>query len=535
MLIYVNNFVLEPSDGPMDIIRMVAKWVGQRSQSYVDCDRLAAGIRELKIKDGSSLASRSTGPLGVASSYPFLFSSELKHRDSTVSGRIWTTEVGLRQESAESAIDCTVLLRTDEISARVTSPIQVTRPRIVELLLESCGPSSATPGLSKKSLDEGSAKAFLYEVERATRSCPIVLVSYSRDGKYPVDTDRLRSILVGLAEVVLVKNGANTFAIQDVVGRKYTAFGGAINIIFPIRQGRDGMYCETVLLRPETIVELIADDKSVESEVLAAITHRTNLPASWRRISLERVGQAVLQGRLAALLEQAKEGGNSEELAEYIELLEEADVQLKDRDAELRQMRSEVEIRDEEIRDLKSSIFGLKQTVSGLQAEDGDIDHLEALGSLRDKVMEVVSGKPSLQQVVELMSVLYPDRVHFLDTCGASAKESDRGGFKLTDKAFELLHTLATSYWQALADGKGDQHAKAAFGQNAFAANEAQSLSNEGKRLRTFTYRGQDYVMEKHLKHGVKDSKAETLRIHFEWIADERKLIVGHCGKHLNF
>ncbi|AEI78628.1 hypothetical protein CNE_1c33230 [Cupriavidus necator N-1] len=28
-----------------------------------------------------------------------------------------------------------------------------------------------------------------------------------------------------------------------------------------------------------------------------------------------------------------------------------------------------------------------------------------------------------------------------------------------------------------------------------------------------------EFLMEKHLKHGVKDSLAETLRVHFEWIA----------------
>jgi len=41
--------------------------------------------------------------------------------------------------------------------------------------------------------------------------------------------------------------------------------------------------------------------------------------------------------------------------------------------------------------------------------------------------------------------------------------------------------------------------------------------------------------LEKHLKHGVKNSKAETLRIHFEWMPGEKKLVIGHCGKHLNF
>lgn len=55
-------------------------------------------------------------------------------------------------------------------------------------------------------------------------------------------------------------------------------------------------------------------------------------------------------------------------------------------------------------------------------------------------------------------------------------------------KAFELIQKLATEYWQHLADGKSDQQAKTVFGQNAFAANEGNALSNEGKRRRTFSY-----------------------------------------------
>lgn len=41
--------------------------------------------------------------------------------------------------------------------------------------------------------------------------------------------------------------------------------------------------------------------------------------------------------------------------------------------------------------------------------------------------------------------------------------------------------------------------------------------------------------MEQHLKIGVKDSPAEALRIHFAWVADERKIVIGHCGPHLDF
>jgi len=41
--------------------------------------------------------------------------------------------------------------------------------------------------------------------------------------------------------------------------------------------------------------------------------------------------------------------------------------------------------------------------------------------------------------------------------------------------------------------------------------------------------------MLKHLKIGTKDSLSETLRVHFEWIAKEGCIVVGHCGGHLPF
>lgn len=535
MLIYANSFLFKPEGGPAEIIQLVAKWAGQRARSFVDSDRLAAGIRELKLKDGSALTSKSTGNLTDNVVYPFLFSAQLSHRDNTVSGRQWITEVGLRQEAEGEPVECTLLLKTDEVSARVTSPIQVTRPKLVEQFIRACHPVGTTPGLTIKKLDESSTKAFLHEVEREARSYPIVLISCSRDGPYPVEPERLRSILAGLADVVTVPSGVDTFAIEEAVGRRHMAFGGAVNIVFPVRRGGKERFCETVLLRPDVIAELLSGGKSLESEVLAAITHRTNLPASWRHISPAKVDQAILHGRVAALLERAKGSDHADELAEYIELLKTADQDLLSKDADLKQVQANFEAKNEEVRDLKAEIYNLKQTLSGFQTDDGQGEFLEALGPLREKVVDAVKAKPTLQQVVDLMSTLFPDRLVILETATASARESDRNGFKLGEKACELLHTLATDYWQALVDGMGDQHAKAVFGQNAFAANEADSLSNDGKRLRTFTYRGRDFVMEKHLKHGVKDSKAETLRIHFEWIPSEKKLVIGHCGKHLNF
>lgn len=536
MLVYANNFVFEPKNGPEQIIHLVAKWVGQRAKGYVDSTRLAEGIRELRLKDGSILTSRGTVSAEKQTIYPYVFCVQLSHRDEMVSGRRWVTEVGLRQESAGKPVECSVLLKTDEVSARVTDPIQVTRPRLVQQLIEDCSPVGQTPGLNVARLNEESASAFLSEVERDEREHPIALISCTRDSVYPVDPGRLRSILVGLADVVEVPASVDTFAVETIVGRRYIAFGGAINIIFPARKGDRGWFCETVLIRPTEIDGILAAGKSVESEVLASITHRTNLPYSWRHISLEMVSQSVLRGQLARMLERAKESEHSEELGEYTALLEAADQELQAKDHELVRMRSEYEAKEREARKLQADIENLKYALSGRQANDGQDDEVaEVLAPLRESIAAVLKGNPTLQQALELISSLYAKRIVVLDTAISSSKESDRGGFRFGDKAFDLLSKLANEYWQALVDGKGDQHAKAAFGHNAYAQNEGQALSAPGKQRRTFAYHGRNFLMEKHLKSGVKDSLAETLRIHFEWVAEEKRLVIGHCGKHLDF
>ncbi len=293
------------------------------------------------------------------------------------------------------------------------------------------------------------------------------------------------------------------------------------------------MFCETVLYRPNDLAGLVNDGKSLESEILTAVTHRTNLPYSWRHISLEVVNQAIFRGQLAKSIQRARE---SDESAEYAALLEEADKEINAKDTEVAGLRLYLQERDGVISKLQADIEGLKHALSGRQSssEAGD-QELDALMPLREAVTEILTDDPSLEQSLKLIKMLFNDRITVLESAHDSAQESDDDGFRYGKKAFELIWKLANGYWQALADGKGDQHAKSVFGHNAYAQNESQALSNDGKRRRTFAYRGRDFLMEKHLKIGVKDSASETLRIHFEWLADEKRLIVGYCGKHLDF
>jgi hypothetical protein len=132
-----------------------------------------------------------------------------------------------------------------------------------------------------------------------------------------------------------------------------------------------------------------------------------------------------------------------------------------------------------------------------------------------------------------IISTLFPDRVTVLENAWESAKHSEE--FRDRKKAFELLWKLATAYWEAIVGGQGDAQARRIFGAS-YSARESETVESNKRacHLRTFEFLGQPIEMMKHLKIGVKDSIAETLRIHFEWDHGSRRLIIGHCGPHLD-
>lgn len=85
-----------------------------------------------------------------------------------------------------------------------------------------------------------------------------------------------------------------------------------------------------------------------------------------------------------------------------------------------------------------------------------------------------------------------------------------------------------------MVDG-GDVVAREVFGDKVFAAKESKTAMNNerARRERTFAFKGKTYLMWRHLKIGAKDAAEESIRVYFDWIADERKILIGHCGEHL--
>jgi hypothetical protein len=70
------------------------------------------------------------------------------------------------------------------------------------------------------------------------------------------------------------------------------------------------------------------------------------------------------------------------------------------------------------------------------------------------------------------------------------------------------------------------------FGPKTYAPQDDAS-SAYYRNVRTFRYADTDLYMPEHLRIGRAFDSAETVRIHFKWLNDEGKVVIGYCGKHL--
>jgi len=150
---------------------------------------------------------------------------------------------------------------------------------------------------------------------------------------------------------------------------------------------------------------------------------------------------------------------------------------------------------------------------------------------LRDLLPQLTDKSLPLPVALEAVAICWPERVRVLRNAEDSALEAK--DFRLGKQAFDLLWLLASEYWTALQQG-GDVEARKVFGTN-YAAREKGALSKAGTARRTFIFNNKSYFMNQHLKIGTEDNATNTLRVHFAWLPGEKLLIIGHCGRHLDF
>lgn len=550
MLIYCNELILSPDGGIATVLAAVSTWLSRKYKIPVNCQALRDGS-SLQLPDGAILEAVTNQPSVTLVNYPLLLCLRLTHGESNfrgerVSGRQWLTEIGIEQLSEGENVRCTILVEVSDISTRVTTIPQVSRPGVLLNLIESCNPDRSVAGITMHALTVGDASLLLDHIKDGDRPAPIVIVSPTRGGDYLIKFQRLHSMLYGLAELFIIPSTENTFAIAESLGELYAPYLGAIKIIFPMRHNARTPFIEVKTLLPSDLLGNSIDSAGPDEEVLSLITHRTNLPYSWRHISFTKVASSKLKKQISekmaiaqALSESSQASGADSEMAQLLQLAF-----------------SDIASRDQEVKNLQSKILDAESEATQLQAEaeEAELQHQAQIKSLiysleqKDKsigksqpiaiakpfknaIFQIARGDASPEQLMVFAEQVFQDELIILDSAIASANRSS--DFMHKRKLFDLITKLATEYRQILIVGGGDNEARRVFGANVYAPKESDTLSNFGRAQRTFVYNETATLMEKHLKIGTADNAADTIRVHFYWDPKDCKIVIGYCGPHL--
>lgn len=535
MLVYANVLQLAGDDALDVCLRVIHGWLVEQLGFKFPLSDITRPS-EWKSDRGKKAAWLKS--YVAAGEEPELFAWRLKHADTEVSGRQWLVEIGLKREGG--VVDFSCIINTDEQSVLINQPVSASRPRLIRYLLGNLKEDvdarflAGTVGTSIKTVGDSvdSYRGLLSDIQRGDRDYPIVLVSPDKDTGYLVDPQRLQESLLGLAQVVCVDPGFSSWDMEAELSRRYSAWDGAITVIKT--SARDGACYSNFYL--SNVIEGWGEEHAQrQAYLLALITHLTNVPKQRRRVRPDGVARLELLRTLARQRQELREKGGSEqgmidllenglqELTEQNHLLQE---QLGEKELECLQLEEDKEALDQELRSERFRLAQLRQQAQLGQSSSGSLD--VAL------FMDLASraDQPSPKECLDAIAQAYPDRIVVLETAFGSARK--HVAFDSGRRLLDLLRKLATEFIDAMIEG-GDDRARKCFTNSEYAATESEGTQNnrEMREKRTFQYGGRDVVMWRHLKIGVADDRRRSIRVHFEWIPDEEKIVIGHCGGHL--
>jgi cell division protein FtsB len=546
---YASALELNASKGVAGILRTVHSWLSVDRREEIEFESLS--------RNGASAlpSGARVEVLFADSESPYLHAIRYSHPDTTVPGRRWVTEVGLRAYEGADAIHTSIVTATEDISSAPTAVVVPTRPRLVTQLLAKNGPALSTPGMRIDRLTLEDANDFVRHARDMRRKYPIIVISSIPGGEALIDPRTLLRLVQGIADVVLIDGLVDTRKLADVVGAELIPFAGGVRIAYPVSAGPYSDHVPVRTIRPVDLDDWRIAGVRAEQEIFAGVAHRTARGNLTRHLALEQVREEQIRRRVArarakgvaeastALYEassevQARYAAREQSLQQDIEVYDQMLIERDQKIAELGREIDELEIQNEndkqELWTAQTKLKAHEATIAQLTERPSTSGADKIDGKTRDALRALLGGRGTVADALRAVAFAHRDRVVVLPSAYRSAEAS--AGFRRADVVTDLLCKLLGTYHETLTSGGTTAQAKAVFG-DAFSSTESDTVANNpmGRKRRTFTYQGVDLEMMSHLKHGRKESPAETLRIHFHWDADARLIVIGHCGRHLDF
>lgn len=536
--IYAVELKFDGAYGLDPVLEQVSSWFVKKMKRKMSIGDLPGGNSQLTISDQKLLVSKCLSARSAQIAIRFT------HPDEAVKKRRWITEIGITKGDSDGPIAFSLLLRTQEDSPIAgLRPLETTRPWLIEQLVAKCHPLPSTVGLKLRKVPVAKLAELAALIADPRRKHALAIVSATPMGNYLLSTEKLQGYCVGLAECVELASSIPADRLRKSLPPGTAPWDGALNLVFPsVRSTRGpGLFIPSHKFTPPDFETMEKNSQDPARKILEAVAHRTNSQHAGKAISIEAVQLLNIRLSLDTKRKLAGETGGQKEfikLLEEYQLTLEGDIKMKtaaiaELNEALEEERYKVEEREEEHKEELRAATAKAEVFQAAANQMATRTTGDVAKELSDSVAAALLDKPTLEQALRTLLVAYPDRLVILEPAWNSAKDSEC--FKHQSASWDLLKKLSGEYWESLAGGTGDHEARKIFG-TKFVATDSDKVENNqrARQLRTFIYKGKPIQMFKHLRLGVKDSAAETLRVYFEWDPADKKIVIGHCGEHLD-
>ena len=537
-------FDLTPTAGAAwaDIPKQIRGWIGAKTEDLGLAPRwfLEGGQTQTRGKARQAVTTRREIGSGSEAA-PEFWAVCYEHPCSEVKFRQWRTEIGLTALS-EGRIRFSLRnshwLRPDYIGEEPKDPLP-SAPGIVGRLLRAKG-WQAWAGSerlidSPERLEAGGGAEFAQRLENPKRLCPIVLVTRTFAGEATlVDAKRLARLLSGAAKVVEAGSAEVNKELEWVLTKGFRCWDGMVRVYQPeVRFDHEGDARRHRYFGAQDIARVGA--AGIEEMLIVGIARRSGLGGVGALTTLEDVETRQRERRLADLRSTAKDAASLDELVRLL-------------DADNKALTQRLEAAHDEARRARETAEKVLDDAGGIENERdnlrGERDYWKDLALKADqKVKRLEDAADRLACLTRLPGNL-PEAIGIVEALqGASVVFTDRAkrsAEKATaNRSQEELREAWSCLWAtALHLPRIMFRERAGNPEQAFREATGLDLAmSEGKltqrdkalmRLRRDSYEGREIDITPHVKSGP------TFRLYFAVDTAQQRIIVGHCGDHLD-
>lgn len=514
---------LKPSFSRTNLLRIVKTWIANRHELEPEhplrrSSRFYKGTEEpWPFIPGCSLET-AIWQGDASPEAPEYWALSYQHEDFDRKPLRWRCDVVVRQLPELLDFRLRISYMGDD---RGTTP-EHRIPWVVQRLLDGqgewlciAGADPLLPGpmpLERTGLDIFVARLFAPE-----RRIPFLLITPSAPDEWLVEPWQWSERLAGVAKVWKVADWETCTLLDKRLPPAYACYPGAIRFYLPgARPERDA--------RPH---------QYIPASRLWSPHGRQQALKDTVRLLARRNWEARASGEIQDL-GQLRMHAREQELQSHRRELAEA-TGLARAQRPLEQDPEYTRLLEQEVADLQARLDGERQRASDLENRAVQLEYLlqdNGQNELADRLQKLPEN---LTEMLELIQLLYPQRLTFTERARKSARTAAFNGSRRLNDAWRLLWHMANTLYDLYFNSEGVNVEAEFQDRSGFGLTLKEGSQTRANRklmaLREDEWNGRTISIEPHAKIGTE--APNLLRVYYASLEHERLLVIGHIGDHL--